>query len=166
MVIDARGMVCFAEHVGNRIGVIDPNDRSMTEYVIPTGPLESTLRLAISPTGDIWFTKWSSNKIGVVRPLDHGFIAIRVSESTVDLRPGDSKELVVHLTYNISSALPVEPRANFIKKGITYEVDQKRILLKLGKTYHAKILLHTNSNIEAGEYFCRRSGRIRFHHTI
>jgi radical SAM protein with 4Fe4S-binding SPASM domain len=38
MVIDARGRVWFAEHVGNRIGVIDPNDRSMTEYVIPTGP--------------------------------------------------------------------------------------------------------------------------------
>jgi virginiamycin B lyase len=152
LIIDARGMVWFVQHVGNRIGVIDPNDGSMTEYVIPAGPLENTLWLAISLTGDIWFTKWTSNKIGVVRPLDRGFITIRVSEYTVDLRPGDSKELVIHLTSNISSALPVELRAISSKKGITYEIDQKRILLEPGKMHRAKILLHTDSNIEAGEY--------------
>jgi virginiamycin B lyase len=66
LLIDNRGRVWFAEHGGNSIGVFYTRTQEMVEYAIPTGPLSTALWIASAPNGDIWFTEWSDDKIGVV----------------------------------------------------------------------------------------------------
>ena len=65
IVSDKKGNIYFAEHGGNRIAKFSPDTNTMTEYEIPTGPLATTVFVALS-TDDtkIWFTEWASNKIG------------------------------------------------------------------------------------------------------
>ena len=67
---DSNGRIWFAEHGGNSIGYYEPETRSMVEFPIPTGPISSTLWLALAPNGDVWFAEWSGNNIGVVH-ADH-----------------------------------------------------------------------------------------------
>ncbi len=38
----------------------------MVEYTIPTGPISTSLWIALAPSGDVWFAEWAYNKIGVV----------------------------------------------------------------------------------------------------
>jgi len=66
LLIDNEGRVWFCEHGGNSVGYYAPRANRMVEYRIPTGPISTTLWLAFAPNGDVWFTEWSSNKIGVV----------------------------------------------------------------------------------------------------
>jgi len=66
LLIDGRGRVWFCEHGGNSIAYYDPAERSMVEFPIPSGPIATTLWIALAPTGDVWFTEWTTDKIGVV----------------------------------------------------------------------------------------------------
>ena len=57
--------IYFAEHGGNRIAKFSTDTKTMTEYEIPTGPLATTVFIALSNDNKkIWFTEWASNKIG------------------------------------------------------------------------------------------------------
>jgi streptogramin lyase len=56
--------IYFPEHGGNRISKISIGSGEMTEYDIPTGPLSTTLFIAVSDDGKrVWFTEWASNKV-------------------------------------------------------------------------------------------------------
>ncbi len=66
LLMDGRGRVWFSEHWGNRIGYYDPQTQTMIEFPIPTGPISTALWIALAPDGDIWFTEWETNKIGVL----------------------------------------------------------------------------------------------------
>jgi len=66
LLIDSQGRVWFCEHGGNSIAYYDPAERSMVEFPIPSGPIATTLWIALAPNGDVWFTEWTANKIGVV----------------------------------------------------------------------------------------------------
>ncbi len=66
LLIDGRGRVWFSEHWGNRIGYYDPQTQTMIEFPIPTGPISTALWIALAPNGDIWFTEWDTNRIGVL----------------------------------------------------------------------------------------------------
>ncbi|MGI0044830.1 MAG: virginiamycin B lyase family protein, partial [Nitrososphaeraceae archaeon] len=60
----AGNFIYFSEHGGNRISKIDIKSGIMTEYDIPTGPLSTTVFLAISNDGTkVWFTEYAANKI-------------------------------------------------------------------------------------------------------
>jgi hypothetical protein len=61
---DLGGIKNFPEHGGNRISKISIGSGEMTEYDIPTGPLSTTLFIAVSDDGKrVWFTEWASNKV-------------------------------------------------------------------------------------------------------
>ena len=65
IVSDKKGNIYFAEHGGNRIAKFSPDTKTMTEYEIPTGPLATTVFVALSTDNTkIWFTEWASNNIG------------------------------------------------------------------------------------------------------
>lgn len=65
IVSDKEGNIYFAEHGGNRIAKFSTDTKTMTEYEIPTGPLATTVFVAISTDNTkIWFTEWASNQIG------------------------------------------------------------------------------------------------------
>ncbi|MGA3404648.1 MAG: hypothetical protein ABSD49_02815 [Candidatus Bathyarchaeia archaeon] len=66
LLVDADGRIWFSEHGGNSIGYLSSDHRSMVEYTIPTGPISTSLWIALAPSGDVWFAEWAYNKIGVV----------------------------------------------------------------------------------------------------
>ncbi len=77
LLIDGQGRVWFSEHWGNRIAYFDPHTQTMVEFSIPTGPISTALWIALAPNGDVWFTEWSTNKIGVL----HAGLAVPFSLS-------------------------------------------------------------------------------------
>ena len=88
LLIDSSGRVWFAEHGGNSVGYYEPETRTMVEFPIPTGPISTTLWLALAPNGDVWFAEWSGNNIGVVRS---GFLvplSVITAESSVTVNDG------------------------------------------------------------------------------
>ena len=88
LLIDDEGRVWFSEHVGNAIGYFDPRSQSMIEFSIPTGPISTVLWIALAPNGDVWFTEWSSNKIGVVHADRSVPISLQSSQKQLQLEPG------------------------------------------------------------------------------
>src|SRR5206468_12057425 len=65
VVSDKNGNIFFVQHGGNKITKISSENGIMTEFEIPTGPLATSLFLAVSQDEKrIWFTEWASNKIG------------------------------------------------------------------------------------------------------
>lgn len=93
LLIDREGRVWFSEHVGNAIGYFDPRTQSMIEFPIPTGPVSTALWIAQAPNGDIWFTEWSSNKIGVVHAAVSVPILLQPSLRQIQLQPGEESSL-------------------------------------------------------------------------
>lgn len=95
LLIDPQGRVWFSEHVGNAIGYFNPQTQTMTEFAIPTGPISTTLWIALAPSGDVWFTEWSSNKIGVVHANLTVPISLKPSQNQLRLEPGEETSVSV-----------------------------------------------------------------------
>lgn len=95
VLVDYTGRVWFAEHGGNSIGYYDPGTRTMVEFAIPTGPISSTLWLALAPNGDVWFAEWSGNKIGVVHATP--FIPISISTPMSSLILSQGQQVTIPL---------------------------------------------------------------------
>jgi virginiamycin B lyase len=116
VVSDKNGNIFFVQHGGNKIAKISSENGIMTEFEIPTGPLATSLFLAVSEDEKrIWFTEWASNKIAYLDntlqvPLN---MLVTKNESTstntditpITLKAGESFPVNVALTLdkNISS---------------------------------------------------------------
>jgi len=109
VVSDKDGNIFFLEHGGNKIVKISSHNGVMTEFDIPTGPLATSLFLAVSEDSKrIWFTEWASNKIAYLDntlqvPLN---LVIRNNETSstdtdgtlITLKEGESFSVQVGLT--------------------------------------------------------------------
>jgi virginiamycin B lyase len=104
VLIDGQGRIWFCEHGGNAIGYYDPTSRTMVEFPIPTGPISTALWITQTANGDIWFTEWSANKIGVVRTQVPVSISVHVSASQLTIAAGSATtvSILVKSTRNIS----------------------------------------------------------------
>ncbi len=116
VVSDKNGNIFFVQHGGNKIAKISSENGMMTEFDIPTGPLATSLFLAVSQDEKrIWFTEWASNKIAyldntVQVPLN---MMIRNNETTstdsnitpIILKEGEVFSIIVALALdrNMSS---------------------------------------------------------------
>ena len=89
LLVDSQGRVWFVEHGGNAVGYLSIENRSMTEFPIPTGPISTSLWITLAPSGDVWFTEWSTNKIGVVHSNLPVPVSITVSTQYLRMAPGD-----------------------------------------------------------------------------
>ncbi len=62
---NSRGIVWFAEEMSNAIWAFNINNQVFTEYPITT-PDSNPYQVALDPSGNVWFTEFSGNKIGEV----------------------------------------------------------------------------------------------------
>jgi streptogramin lyase len=125
MLVDGQGKVWFSEHWGNRIGYYDPSTHTMVEFPIPTGPISTALWIAQAPAGDIWFTEWNANKIGVLHADPIVPFALALSEVNLSLAAGEETTLTIStkvtsgivgngtFTYSWSSYMPSEVGVTF-----------------------------------------------------
>ena len=147
IVSDKKGNIYFAEHGGNRIAKFSPDTNTMTEYEIPTGPLATTVFVALS-TDDtkIWFTEWASNKIGFLNLTKRIPYNMLLTNETLNDKPlifknKTSYKMNVSLTRNNFSIsnqgnlslnnieLSVAGMTDNGPKGITYSFNPQRINL-------------------------------------
>ena len=116
VVSDKNGNIFFVQHGGNKITKISSENGIMTEFEIPTGPLATSLFLAVSQDEKrIWFTEWASNKIGYLDntlqvPLNMLVTKNESASTNTDITPitlkaGESFPVIVALTLdrNMSS---------------------------------------------------------------
>jgi virginiamycin B lyase len=101
LLMDQDGSIWFSEHWGNRIGHFDPQTQTMTEYAIPTGPISTALWVAEAPNRDIWFTEWSTDKIGVLREASSPTFSVGVAQNELSLAAG--QESMLAISVNTSS---------------------------------------------------------------
>lgn len=125
LLIDGQGKVWFCEHWGNRVSYFDPVSQTMVEFAIPTGPISTTLWITLAPNGEIWFTEWATNKIGVVHPNLPVPFTVDVPSDRSQLTPGQETTLFVStkvtaqvggngtLRYSWSSYVPNEVQVTF-----------------------------------------------------
>lgn len=63
LIVDSKDRIWFVQHMGNSIGMFDPETEKFVEYNIPT-PNSHPYSLAADDKNNIWFVEWNSNKIG------------------------------------------------------------------------------------------------------
>jgi virginiamycin B lyase len=95
LLIDSTGRVWFSEHVGNSIGYFDPKSQTMVEFKIPTGPVSSVLWISQAPNGDVWFTEWGTDKIGVVHTNTPIPLSLQSSQKYLNLHPGEETSITL-----------------------------------------------------------------------
>lgn len=147
IISDKEGNIYFAEHGGNKIAKFSPDTKTMTEYGIPTGPLATTVFVALSNDNTkVWFTEWASNKIGYLdltkqipynvlltnktlndKPLifkNNSSYTINISLVRNNFTVGDQENLLLN---NI--ALSISGMTESGPKGITYSFNPQIINL-------------------------------------
>lgn len=161
IVADGARNVYFAQHGGNRISKIDANSGVMTEYDIPTGPLSTTVYLAVSEDGKrIWFTEWASNKIGYLDidiPIQFD---LQVDEHEARLQRNTPYGIDVHVTAESQSSpilltslgIAVVGMSDEGLKGITYNADPQWLDMTNNSKTNTKIILEPDNTAPGGTH--------------
>ena len=103
------GGVWFVEHFADRISRLDPVNRTLHEYEVPSAPGTNVQYLAPGPDGAVWFAQYSTNKIG---RATHD--ATRVPFElplNVTLRAGESLRIPLNATGTLLTGVS-EPKLN------------------------------------------------------
>ena len=105
------GKVWFNEHYGNRIGVIDPASRSLTEYSEADPPVSNLTEVHNDLTiatadGGLWFTSATGNYVGFVDPSrDAGFSMSLVGPRSKGTFPGGNVTFSLMISGTVAKAL-------------------------------------------------------------
>ncbi len=109
---DYQGRLVFNEQTANRIGIFDPIDESLVEYMVPSKNPHWTdcedmkdCGLAqifdVTVDGDkIWFTEWVENNIGLIdtsKPLPFD---VELDERKIVIKRGEQANLILEITPN------------------------------------------------------------------
>jgi virginiamycin B lyase len=159
IVSDKKGSIYFAEHGGNRISKFSTDTKTMTEYEIPTGPLATTVFVALSTDNTkIWFTEWASNKIGFLDLTKQIPYKILLTNETLNDKPlilknNTSYKINVSIIKNNFAfgdlgnlslnniELSVAGMTDNGPKGITYSFNPQRINLTESNTENSLLKL-------------------------
>jgi streptogramin lyase len=88
--ISSTGYLWFNEHVGDRIARFDPAKQQLTEFDIPTKE-SSPLMLALDDQdGEVWFTEFAGNALGMVRQNSSLGASVNVSVGSASADPSVS----------------------------------------------------------------------------
>jgi hypothetical protein len=126
----------------------------MVEFPIPTGPISTALWIAQAPDGDIWFTEWSANNIGVLHVGPIVPFSLAVSEVSLSLAAGEETTLTISkatsgvagngtFTYSWSSYLPSEV-------GVTFSPNPYPSLEGQSKLWQAEVKV--SNKVNPGNY--------------
>lgn len=106
--------IWFNEHYANRMGVIDYQKGTLTEYseadppVTSGSKIDNTLTFALSGSR-AWFTEWTGNSIGYVNAgYQPSFSAPSVSNSTLTIPRGGGANITVDVEGRSSAPLSIE----------------------------------------------------------
>jgi hypothetical protein len=129
----------------------------MTEYDIPTGPLSTTLFIAVSDDGKkVWFTEYASNKVAYLDttlPVPLNLRINSIDDTPIILKRNEPKTLDVLLNtndknYSFSSPnsvslseveLAIVGMSDSGLRGITYDAQPQRVNLENNSAVTAKI---------------------------
>jgi streptogramin lyase/plastocyanin len=149
--IDKNG-VWFTEHAANRIGRIDSNRQTLTEYQIPTGPISTALWLTAAPDGQIYFTEYSSNRIGILDPTSAVPFSIHLNQGAVQIQQGSVTQVQLTLTgqaqqVNLIAGASLNP-------GISASFSSNPVNVQPSQTTEPIIIvdLQATQSTPAGEY--------------
>lgn len=138
------GKIVFNEQTANRIGLFDPSKESLVEYLIPSknpnwadcGELEDcgiaqVFDFTIN-NGQIWFTEWVQNNIGVIdttRPLP---FEINLESSELTLKPGTSNtidlQVIPSSSNNIKIVTAGDPSLRVDSDSVTREITKDKAI--------------------------------------
>jgi virginiamycin B lyase len=167
--------IYFPQHGGNRISKINIDSGIMTEYDIPTGPLSTTLFIAVSDDGKkVWFTEYASNKVAYLDttiPVPLNLQIKNIDDTRIVLTRNESKTLDVLLNaddknYSFSSPnfvslteveLAIIGMSDSGLRGITYDAQPQRVNLENNSTAISQINLNaeeedSNNRPRPGNY--------------
>jgi virginiamycin B lyase len=169
----AQKNIYFPEHGGNRIAKINVESGEMTEYDIPTGPLSTTIFIALSDDGKkVWFTEWASNKVAYLDttipiPFDMkiaGNNNNNANNSTLTLKPNESKtiEALLNTDRNVSPSavlslseveIAVLGMSDSGLRGVTYTANPQRINMQQYPINKSQITLNVEQDqARSGQY--------------
>ena len=101
LLIDNQDRVWFSEHGGNSVGYLSVDRRTMVEYLIPSGPISTSLWIALAPNGDVWFAEWTYNKIGVVHVSLPVQVTLHATEGSFTAKGGSMLALSISANSNV-----------------------------------------------------------------
>ena len=98
----------FNEHQGNKIGRFDLENKTLTEYFIPSVPKDGYLTYPLNISEDphdekiLWFSEWNTGKVGVIN--GHIPVPFEISVDKKEITLGSNKtddtiDLEIHRTY-------------------------------------------------------------------
>jgi len=171
--------IYFPEHGGNRIAKINVESGEMTEYDIPTGPLSTTIFIALSDDGKkVWFTEWASNKVSYLdttipipfnMKIDGNYNNNNASNSPITLEANESKTLEALLNLDKNASALTSPTASVLSlseveiavigmsdsglRGITYTATPQRINMQQYPVNKSQITLSVEEDqARSGQY--------------
>lgn len=166
--------IYFPEHGGNRISKISIGSGEMTEYDIPTGPLSTTLFIAVSDDGKrVWFTEWASNKVAFLDMTVPVPFSMKINNnnnnnnnSPVLLKANEPKTLYALLNANKNASslhsfplslteveIAVIGMSNSGLKGVSYTANPQRFDLDQNPVNKSQINLNVEQDqARSGQY--------------
>jgi virginiamycin B lyase len=142
LLIDRAGRIWFAEHGGNSIGYFDTRTQRMVEFVIPTGPISTALWIALAPDGNVWFTEWSADKIGVVHSNQAVPFTVNTSVSQLDVQAGGQTSLALQL----SNLQEVNGNGTYVYSWPSYNPEEVNVVFQ---PRNASLLIPQNAASQA-----------------
>jgi streptogramin lyase len=150
--IGRNGDVWFTESNANRIGMIDPYTRGLTEYLIPT-PNSVPMSIAIDSAGRVWFTELSGNNLGMIDPSNPSPFSVSVSPMSTKFAQGGGVSLDVTLA-NSRTFRPGGPLKVWVvgipSQYISYYIG-KTAKLSDNRT-ELQLLLYSSNSLPPGRY--------------
>lgn len=103
--VDHSNRVWFDEHYGNSIGVFNPQNDSLVEYLIPPGPaalsnLTGAVQIGLGPNGGVWFPELYTGRIGVVNGSQSPAYVLSIANTTLQLKEGGSSTTIKLSTHS------------------------------------------------------------------
>ena len=126
----SNGSLWFNEHEGNKIARFQPSDKTLYEYWIPTQNrlwgncppnsrtcgIANALQFSSGQNGQTWFTEWSENKIGNLRP-DYNQLPFYVSASPQEMPIKRGQPVVIKVNVSGTTATPSNSTVKMVASG-------------------------------------------------
>jgi virginiamycin B lyase len=160
VVADRHGNIYFPQHGGNRISVID-RAGAMSEYEIPTGSLSTTVFIAASDDGKVWFTEWAANKIAYLDTAMQVPFTFNAEKTAVTLDTSGPQSIAVSLNSSDATTSPVSLSEVEIGltgmtesglQGVTYEAQPPRVNLQDARSVESEIQIRADEKARPGNY--------------
>lgn len=161
---NSSNILWFNEHQGNKIALFELDNKAMTEYIIPSLPVDGyitySLNIAIDPYDEkkLWFSEWNTDKIGLidgnVKPpfeiytdVKSVTLGSKEPESVIKVQiKGESKYNANRIFLNTSSSMmPTAELGNLTAKFSSESLD-------LSNENKTTLTLRYNDTIAPGNY--------------